>query len=227
MKFEIHKKTIIPDTFKWQYVKWKFDIDWIEFNDSFEWEIPIENLDRNVWVIVWPSWTWKSTIAKEIFGDYFIDFTYWNKAVIDELDWNIDEIIDLFNKVWFNTPKSRLKPYHVLSNWEKMRVDLVKAMLSKKDIIIFDEFTSVVDRVVAQVSSYALQKNIRKSKKKFVAITCHYDVLDRLEPDRIFDTKTFTFIKGMMSPNTKDRQLNARSETEQLMNGRYLGSITI
>jgi ABC-type ATPase with predicted acetyltransferase domain len=88
-----------------------------------------------------------------------------------------------------------------------MRVDLVKALLSKKDIIIFDEYTSVVDRTVAQISSYAIQKNIRKENKKFIAVTCHYDVLDRLEPDRIFDTKDFTFMKGMMSPSTKDRQL--------------------
>lgn len=103
-----------------------------------------------------------------------------------------------------------------------MRVDLVKALLSKNDIIIFDEFTSVVDRIVAQVSSYALQKNIRKQNKKFIAITCHYDVLERLEPDRIFDTKTFSFTQGMMSPNTKDRQLNAKSDIEQSMNGKYL-----
>lgn len=227
MKFNIKKKTDISGSFKSQYVKWKFDIDWNWFEDVFEWEIPIEWLERNVWVIVWPSWTWKSTIAKELFWNMFIDFTYWNKAVIDELDWNIDEIINLFNKVWFNTPKSRLKPYNVLSNWEKMRVDLVKALLSKNDIIIFDEFTSVVDRIVAQVSSYALQKNIRKQNKKFIAITCHYDVLERLEPDRIFDTKTFSFIQGMMSPNTKDRQLNAKSDIEQSMNERYFKSITI
>ena len=95
-----------------------------------------------------------------------------------------------------------------------MRVDLAKALVQNQDIIIFDEYTSVVDRVVAQVASYALQKTIRKSKKKFIAVSCHYDILERLEPDRIFDTKTFTFIQGKKLPNTKDLQLNAKSETE-------------
>ena len=227
MKFNIHKVSTIPTSFKWQYVKWKFDISWEKLEDTFEWEIPIEWKERNIWVIVWPSWTWKSTIAKELFWDKFADLNYWNKAVIDEIDWNIDEVIDLFNKVWFNTPKSRLKPYSVLSNWEKMRVDLVKSLVSKQDIIIFDEYTSVVDRVVAQVASYALQKTIRKQKKKFIAISCHYDILERLEPDRIFDTKTFTFTKGMMSPNTKDHQLNVKSEIEVWTNEKYLKSIII
>jgi len=139
MEFNIKKTTKIPDTYKSQYVKWKFDIDWEIIEDIFKWNIDIEWKERNIWVIVWPSWTGKSTIAKELFWDNFIDLSYWNKAVIDELQWETNEIINLFNKVWFNTPKSRLKPYNVLSNWEKMRVDLVKALLSKKDIIIFDE----------------------------------------------------------------------------------------
>lgn len=227
MKFSINKTTTIPTTFKWQYVKGKFDIMGKKIEDTFEWEIPIEWKERNIWVIVWPSWTGKSTIAKELFGDKFVDLQYWNKAVIDEIEGNIDEVIDMFNKVGFNTPKSWLKPYHVLSNGEKMRVDLAKALVQKQDIIIFDEYTSVVDRVVAQVASYALQKTIRKSKKKFIAVTCHYDILERLEPDRIFDTKDFTFTWGTKSPNTKDLQLNAKLETGQLQNERYLKSIII
>lgn len=227
MKFNINKTTIIPTTFKGQYVKWKFDISGEKIEDNFEWEIPIEWKEWNIWVIVWPSWTGKSTIAKELFGDKFVDLSYGNKAVIDEIDWNIDEVIDMFNKVGFNTPKSWLKPYHVLSNGEKMRVDLAKALVQKQDIIIFDEYTSVVDRVVAQVASYALQKTIRKSKKKFIAVTCHYDILDWLEPDWVFDTKDFTFTWGVKLPNTKDLQLNAKSDIEVWMNERYLQSIII
>jgi len=227
MEFNIKKTSAIPKTFKSQYVKWKFDIEWEIIEEVFKWKIDIEWKNRNIWVIVWPSWTGKTTIARNLFWDNFINLEYWNNAIIDELEWEINEIINLFNKVWFNTPKSWLKPYGVLSNWEKMRVDLVKALLSKKDIIIFDEYTSVVDRTVAQISSYAIQKNIRKENKKFIAVTCHYDVLDRLEPDRIFDTKDFTFMKGMMSPSTKDRQLYCDWETEQLKNEIYLENIII
>ena len=42
MKFNIHKVATIPTTFKWQYVKWKFDISGEKIEDTFEWEIPIE-----------------------------------------------------------------------------------------------------------------------------------------------------------------------------------------
>jgi len=57
-----------------------------------------------------------------------------------------------------------------------MRVDIARAILMDKPIIVFDEFTSVVDREVAKISSYAIQKAVRRTNKQFIAVTCHYDV---------------------------------------------------
>jgi len=74
-----------------------------------------------------------------------------------------------------------------------MRVDLANAILSDKELFVFDEFTSVVDRNVAQIGSFAMQKAIRKSNKKFIALSCHFDVQDWLLPDWIFNTDTMTF----------------------------------
>jgi GNAT superfamily N-acetyltransferase len=74
-----------------------------------------------------------------------------------------------------------------------MRVDLARAICEKKNTIVFDEYTSVVDREVAQLGSFALQKAIRKTQKKFIAVTCHYDVIDWLEPDWIFSTDTMEY----------------------------------
>lgn len=74
-----------------------------------------------------------------------------------------------------------------------MRCDIARAMLENKDMFVFDEFTSVVDRNVAQVSSLAIQKAIRRNKRKFIAVTCHYDVQDWLMPDWVFNTDDMTF----------------------------------
>jgi GNAT superfamily N-acetyltransferase len=59
-------------------------------------------------------------------------------------------------------------------------------------IVVFDEFTSVVDRNVAKVCSAAIAKGIRRGAIpcRFVAVTCHYDVADWLEPDWILDLAT-------------------------------------
>jgi GNAT superfamily N-acetyltransferase len=62
-------------------------------------------------------------------------------------------------------------------------------------LTVFDEFTSVVDRQVARVVSAAISKGIRSGSidRRFVAVTCHYDVTDWLAPDWIIDMATSTF----------------------------------
>lgn len=58
--------------------------------------------------------------------------------------------------------------------------------------VVFDEFTSVVDRNVAKVCSAAVAKGIRRGHIpcRFVAVTCHYDVAEWLEPDWVLDMST-------------------------------------
>src|SRR6185369_14833081 len=63
---------------------------------------------------------------------------------------------------------------------------------SRQPVVVFDEFTSVVDRTVAKVCSAAISKGIRRGRIpcRFVAVTCHYDVADWLEPDWVVDMAT-------------------------------------
>jgi ABC-type phosphate/phosphonate transport system ATPase subunit len=64
-----------------------------------------------------------------------------------------------------------------------MRAEIAKAVLQPQKLIVFDEFTSVVDREIAKVSSMAIAKAIGRSDKQFIAVTCHCDVLDySMEP---------------------------------------------
>jgi len=85
--------------------------------------------------------------------------------------------------------------YAVLSNGEKFRCDLARALLRESETascVVFDEYTSVVDRNVAKIASAALAKAIKSGKiqRRFVAVTCHYDITDWLEPDWVLDTAT-------------------------------------
>jgi GNAT superfamily N-acetyltransferase len=70
--------------------------------------------------------------------------------------------------------------------------------LELPDPILCDEFTSVVDRQVAQIGSHAVQKYIRANKRKFVAVSCHYDIVDWLQPDWIFEPGTMSFTRRLL-----------------------------
>jgi ABC-type lipoprotein export system ATPase subunit/GNAT superfamily N-acetyltransferase len=195
--FDIIKETKPKKTFRVASVIGKFDLQSEHIIEQFKGSIDIDD-NWQIGLIVGKSGTGKTTIAKQLFPEsYITNFEYNKETVLDDMPENcsVEQITSAFNSVGFSSPPSWLKPYSVLSNGQKMRVDLANAILSDKDLFVFDEFTSVVDRNVAQIGSFAMQKAIRKTNKKFIAVTCHFDVEDWLLPDWVFDTDTMTFRK--------------------------------
>ena len=145
-------------------------------------------------------------------------------SIIDEMPKgvSVDDIEKMFYAVGLGSVPSWLKPYSVLSNGEKMRVDLAYAML-ENDFVVFDEFTSVVDRNVARVASMAIAKAVRNQNKKFIAVTCHSDVLEWLQPDWVFNTN----VMQMDFFHTRAHKSNVKSENVSAKNGKNLGVIII
>ena len=193
--FDIIKEVKPTKTFRVASVIGKFDLQSENVVEHFKGDIDIPN-EWQVGLIVGKSGTGKTTIAKQLFEDaYITSYEYTAETVLDDMpkECSVEEITAAFNSVGFSSPPSWLKPYSVLSNGQKMRVDLARAILEKNELFVFDEFTSVVDRNVAQIGSFAMQKAIRKTNKKFIAVTCHFDVQDWLLPDWVFNTDTMTF----------------------------------
>jgi ABC-type polar amino acid transport system ATPase subunit len=58
-----------------------------------------------------------------------------------------------------------------------MRVDIARALWLNQNEIVFDEFTSLVDREIAKVSAFAISKAVRRNKKRFVAVTATMTLL--------------------------------------------------
>jgi GNAT superfamily N-acetyltransferase len=105
----------------------------------------------------------------------------------------VEAVAKICQAVGFNTIPAWLRPYAVLSNGEKFRVDLARRLLEGGERVVCDEFTSVVDRQVARIGAHAVQKHIRRSARQFVAATCHYDLEDWLQPDWILEPATMAF----------------------------------
>lgn len=193
--FNIIRESKPKKSFRVASVIGKFDLQSEHIIEQFKGDISLPE-NWQIGLIAGKSGTGKTTIAKELFSDsYITNFQYNSESILDDMpkDKSVEEITSAFNAVGFSSPPSWLKPYSALSNGQKMRVDLANAILSDKELFVFDEFTSVVDRNVAQIGSFAMQKAIRKTNKKFIAVTCHFDVEDWLLPDWIFDTDTMTF----------------------------------
>jgi ABC-type thiamine transport system ATPase subunit/GNAT superfamily N-acetyltransferase len=154
------------------------------------WHVHLELPETwGIGLIVGPSGSGKTTIAHELFG-YSEEPYVWpeDRSILDGFppDMPIRAVVDLLSSVGFSSPPSWLRPYAVLSNGEKFRVDVARSLSSSDSLVVIDEFTSVVDRTVAQVGSAAVSKSVRKQAKQFIAVSCHYDIIDWLDPDWIY-----------------------------------------
>ncbi|TMI98456.1 MAG: ABC transporter ATP-binding protein [Alphaproteobacteria bacterium] len=159
---------------------------------ALTWQVnlPLDEKPWNVGLIVGPSGCGKSTVAREMFGDAYTVGFDWpaDRALLDGFpaELSIKDVTLLLSSVGFSSPPSWVRPFHVLSNGEQFRATLARALATKSDLCVFDEFTSVVDRTVGRIGSAAVAKAVRRRKGKFVAVTCHDDVLEWLDPDWVY-----------------------------------------
>ena len=190
----------IADSFRVQQVGGMFDIPNRQ-NVPMEWDVslPIEEKDWNIGLIIGASGSGKSVIASEIFKDAYLHASFdWpaDKSVLDGFPADLDakSITGALSSVGFSSPPHWLKSWHVLSNGMKFRAELARVLLLKEETVIFDEFTSVVDRDVAKICCAAVAKTIRRRlRPRLVAISCHFDILDWLQPDWVFDVNKNRF----------------------------------
>lgn len=205
--FDIIRSAQPGESFRVKSVMGTYDLQTNKTAEHFVGDINLPD-EWNVGLIVGRSGTGKTTIARELFGDCIIDgYEYTHESILDDMpkDASVAEITMALSAVGFASPPSWLKSYAMLSNGEKMRCDLARAMLEKREMFCFDEFTSVVDRTVAKVGSFAIQKAIRRGGQKFIAVTCHADVEEWLMPDWVFNTDTMTFSVKDLAEQKKNR----------------------
>jgi GNAT superfamily N-acetyltransferase len=169
---------------------------------SWDVVLPIEERDWNVGLIVGPSGCGKSTIARHLWPMELGGVQEWSPdaAVVDGFPegQSIKETTGLLSSVGFSSPPAWLRPFHVLSTGEQFRVSIARLLAESPSLVVVDEFTSVVDRTVAQVGSAAIAKTVRRRGQRLVAVTCHEDVEAWLEPDWIYRPASGEFTWGYL-----------------------------
>ncbi|WP_315705035.1 MULTISPECIES: ABC transporter ATP-binding protein [unclassified Bradyrhizobium] len=194
-RVDLRVETTLERSARVKQLSGMFDVPATEkLSHHWEGDVPIEERDWNVGLIVGPSGAGKSSVSRQLFGEE--RKLQWSaRSVIDDFDkkFGIEQVAEVCGAVGFNTIPSWMKPHGVLSTGEKFRVELARHLLEGGDLVMVDEFTSVVDRQVAHIGCHAVQKFIRKNKRKFVAVTCHYDVEEWLQPDWVLEPATMSF----------------------------------
>ena len=187
MNIELKHK-IINDKYT-EYLYEHYDIqNKEESNVVIKNNIRLDDDNWNIGVIYGGSGTGKSTLLKT-FGKIETPVFDNNKSLISNFDWlEPTEVANLLSSMGLASIPCWLRPHSTLSNGEQYRANLAYCVskANNNDVILIDEYTSVVDRDVAKAMSNALQKHIRRYNKKIILASCHFDIMEWLNPDWIY-----------------------------------------
>lgn len=208
MKTTITLTADVPKTARVVQVASAYDVP-ITDKQTLTWthNLPIEDRSWQVGLIVGPSGAGKSVLASRLWPANVTTTATWSpdKALVDDFPQApIADITGTLTAVGLGSIPAWLRPYHTLSNGERFRADMARALIEAPDPVVVDEFTSVVDRQVAKVASHAVQRAIRRTPgRQFVAVTCHFDVVDWLQPDWVYDVAAGEFTWRLVQPHPK------------------------
>ncbi len=166
-------------------------------NFSLDAELPIEGSDWSIGVVVGPSGSGKTSMGRQVFGPEAIYEPDWpaDRPIVDAIaaDGDFNAVTAALAAVGLGDVPAWLRPYAVLSNGEKFRATLARLVAEAPQQAVVDEFTSVVDRQIAKIGALAFSKAWRRTGGQVVLLSCHYDILDWLQPDWVYDTATAKF----------------------------------
>lgn len=178
---------VIEDEYT-SYVKEAYDFEAKKANEVNIPSFRLPQCDWNIIAIIGSSGSGKSTILRSLGYDEASLPTFDERSVISNLaPLEPKEASELLCAMGLSSVPSWCRPISHLSNGEAYRARLAKMMSQDKDVILVDEFTSVVDRNAACAMAHSLAKWVKRRGKKVVLASCHYDILEYLEPDFIFD----------------------------------------
>lgn len=200
-----------------------FDFEFTGESKFYPFEMPELPEKFGTMCIVGASGSGKSTLVKSLEGYRKTLKTFDDRAIVSNFE-TPDSAKERLSAVGLNSLPVWCRPRKVLSVGEGFRADLA---LNIDSFMVFDEFTSVIDRNVAKSACFSIQQYIRKHNlTNIVFSSCHKDFIPFLNPDFVID------LDEQKVYDARDTDLGKACPCKSLERqkgtcGAFLGSITI
>jgi ABC-type lipoprotein export system ATPase subunit len=175
-----------------EYVCDKYDL---QTREEIITEVPLLDTSElsdfkwNIGVLCGNSGSGKSTLLSTL-GEPKNPIYDYSKSIISQFPHMSEhDVCELLSSVGLSSVPVWLHKPNELSNGERARLDLcwILANAKENEIILYDEFSSVINRAVAKSMSYALQRYVREKNLKIILASCHFDIIEWLNPDWVFN----------------------------------------
>lgn len=191
MKKLFLKSNVSVDNYT-EYVCDKYDL---QAREEIITEVPLLDTSElsdfkwNIGVLCGNSGSGKSTLLSTL-GEPKNPIYDYSKSIISQFPHMSEhDVCELLSSVGLSSVPVWLHKPNELSNGERARLDLcwILANAKENEIILYDEFSSVINRAVAKSMSYALQRYVREKNLKIILASCHFDIIEWLNPDWVFN----------------------------------------
>lgn len=112
-----------------------------------------------------------------------------DRPLIDQIGKNTNDAIRQLSIAGINDAYLFVRKPSELSDGQRYRFRLAKAIEAGADVWVADEFLAVLDRTAAKVIAYSIQKAARKAGATVVVATTHTDMVKDLGPDLFIEKR--------------------------------------
>ena len=135
----------------------------------------------------------KSVLLGELYRQARVDERLWlddiaiesDKSLVDCIEGDFFSALRVLSRAGLSDAFSVLNQPMRLSDGQKYRYRLARAIAGDKRMIFADEFCSTLDRITAAVIAHNIRKLATDSRRTFVLASSHDDLLCDLQPDVI------------------------------------------
>lgn len=132
-----------------------------------------------------------------------------DRPLVDQIGTDLNDALRLLSIAGLNDAYLFVRKPHELSDGQRYRFRLAKAIESNAEVWVADEFMAVLDRTAAKVVALSVQKTARKLKSTLIVATTHTDMVADLQPDLYIEKR----YREKLLIKTKD-ELNEKSKDE-------------
>lgn len=115
--------------------------------------------------------------------------TFDQTPLIDQIGTDTKDAIRLLGMAGINDAYLWVRKPSELSDGQRYRFRLAKAMETKAEVWVADEFLAVLDRTAAKVVAFSIQKVARRSGATVIVATTHTDMVNDLFPDLVIEKR--------------------------------------